>query len=73
MLYPVGFKPEDFTKPMIGIASAWRMVTPCDMHLNQLARETEAGADAAGGKVIVLDAITIAEVFRWALKGRSVR
>ena len=31
MLYPVGFKPEDFKKPLIGIASTWSMVTPCNM------------------------------------------
>ena len=39
MLYPVGFKPEDFSKPIVGIASSWSMVTPCNMHLDQLARE----------------------------------
>src|SRR5207248_2260279 len=45
MLYPVGFKPEDFAKPVIGIASNWSMVTPCNMHLDQLARIAEAGAN----------------------------
>ena len=35
MLYPVGFRPEDFAKPMIGVASAWSMVTPCNMHFTQ--------------------------------------
>jgi len=61
MLYPVGFKPEDFIKPMIGIASAWSMVTPCNMHLDQLVREAEAGANAAGGKAIVFNTITISD------------
>ena len=32
MLYPTGFKREDFSKPQIGIASTWSMVTPCNMH-----------------------------------------
>src|SRR6266480_2753058 len=31
MLYPIGFKPEDFSKPIIGIASTWSNVTPCNM------------------------------------------
>ena len=31
MLYPVGFKEEDFQKPIIGIASTWSNVTPCEM------------------------------------------
>ena len=39
MLYPVGFKPEDFKKPIIGIASTWSMVTPCNMHIDKLAIE----------------------------------
>jgi len=37
MLYPVGFKPEDFQKPLIGVASTWGMVTPCNMRIDKLA------------------------------------
>lgn len=59
MLPGVGFRPEDFAKSMIDIASAWSMVTPCNMHLDQMAREAEAGADAAGDKAIIFDTITI--------------
>ncbi|HZL43459.1 MAG TPA: dihydroxy-acid dehydratase [Verrucomicrobiae bacterium] len=61
MLYPVGFKPEDFSKPVIGIASTWSMVTPCNMHIDQLAREAEIGANAAGGKAIIFNTITISD------------
>ena len=32
MLYPVGFNTGDFKKSLIGIASTWSMVTPCNMH-----------------------------------------
>jgi len=39
MLYPVGFKKEDFSKPQVGIASTWSMVTPCNMHINKLAEQ----------------------------------
>jgi dihydroxy-acid dehydratase len=69
MLYPVGFKPADFIKPMIGIASAWSMVTPCNMHLDQLAREAEAGANAAGGKAIVFNTITISDGISMGTEG----
>ena len=69
MLYPVGFKPEDFSKPIIGIASAWSMVTPCNMHLDQLAREAEAGANAAGGKAIVFNSITISDGISMGTEG----
>src|SRR5215813_12668203 len=61
MLYPVGFKAEDFSKPVVGIASTWSMVTPCNMHIDQLARAAEAGANEAGGKAIVFDTITVSD------------
>ena len=61
MLYPVGFKPEDFQKPLIGIASTWADVTPCNMHIDKLALEAEQGANEAGGKAIVFNTITVSD------------
>src|SRR5213595_1977505 len=61
MLYPVGFKPEDFQKPLIGVASTWGMVTPCNMHIDKLALEAEAGANDAGGKAIIFNTITVSD------------
>ena len=46
MLRAVGFDDDDFKKPQIGIASTWSMVTPCNMHINQLADHAEKGANA---------------------------
>src|SRR5437899_9725237 len=69
MLYPVGFKPEDFAKPIVGVASTWSMVTPCNMHIDQLAREAEAGANAAGGKAIIFDTITISDGISMGTEG----
>ena len=61
MLYPVGFKEEDFAKPIIGIASTWSNVTPCNMHIDKLAIEAEKGANAGGGKAIIFNTITISD------------
>src|SRR6187551_370020 len=61
MLHAVGFKREDFKKSQIGIASTWSMVTPCNMHIDRLARETAKGVDAAGGKSIIFNTITISD------------
>lgn len=61
MLYPVGFKPEDFQKPLIGVASTWGNVTPCNMHIDKLALEAEQGANEAGGKAIVFNTITVSD------------
>src|SRR5256885_13351480 len=61
MLRAVGFKDEDFGKPQIGIASTWGMVTPCNMHINKLAEQAAQGTDAAGGKAIIFNTITISD------------
>ena len=61
MLRAVGFEDEDFKKPQIGIASTWSMVTPCNMHINELAQHAEQGANAAGAKGVVFNTITISD------------
>jgi dihydroxy-acid dehydratase len=61
MLYPVGFSAEDFSKSLVGIASTWSNVTPCNSHIDKLALEAEAGVNAAGGKAIVFNTITISD------------
>jgi len=61
MLHAVGFQPDDFQKPQIGIASTWSQVTPCNMHIDELAREAAAGADEAGGKALIFNTITISD------------
>lgn len=48
MLRAVGFQDEDFKKPMIGIASTWSEVTPCNMHINDLAIQAKKGAKDNG-------------------------
>jgi dihydroxy-acid dehydratase len=69
MLYPVGFKPEDFSKPIIGIASTWGMVTPCNMHIDKLALESEIGANEAGGKAIIFNTITVSDGISMGTEG----
>ena len=61
MLRAVGFNDADFKKPQIGIASTWSMVTPCNMHINQLADLACQGADEAGGKGVIFNTITISD------------
>src|SRR6476660_7294386 len=61
MLRAVGFQDADFSKPQIGIASTWANVTPCNMHIAELAREAAAGADSAGGKSVSFNTITVSD------------
>ncbi len=69
MLHAVGFKNEDFNKPQIGIASTWSMVTPCNMHINQLADEAAKGVDNAEGKSVIFNTITISDGISMGTEG----
>ena len=69
MLRAVGFKDADFKKNHIGIASTWSMVTPCNMHIDLLARESELGVNNAGGKGIVFNTITISDGISMGTEG----
>ena len=61
MLRAVGFQDADFEKPQIGVASTWANLTPCNMHINELASESIAGADEAGGKGVLFNTITVSD------------
>ena len=61
MLRAVGFAEEDFARPQIGIASTWSMITPCNMHINELAELAAKGADEAGGKAVIFNTMTVSD------------
>ncbi|HEY2462716.1 MAG TPA: dihydroxy-acid dehydratase [Steroidobacteraceae bacterium] len=61
MLRAVGFGDADFEKPQVGIASTWSNLTPCNMHIDELARLVAAGADAAGAKAVTFNTITVSD------------
>jgi dihydroxy-acid dehydratase len=69
MLRAVGFSDADFKKPVVGVASTWSMVTPCNMHIDKLAREAGAGADGAGGKSIIFGTITVSDGISMGTQG----
>src|SRR5438445_8600579 len=49
MLRAVGFHDDDFERPMVGVASMQSDITPCNAHLDRLARKVCEGVRAAGG------------------------
>jgi len=61
MLRAVGFVDADFAKSQVGIASTWSNLTPCNMHIDELARLAAAGAEAAGAKAITFNTITVSD------------
>src|SRR5580698_6395369 len=69
MLYAVGFKKEDFQKTIVGVASTWSMVTPCNVHIDGLARESAKGVDEAGAKSIIFNTITVSDGISMGTEG----
>ncbi len=69
MLHAVGFTDRDLKKPMIGVASTWSMVTPCNMHINGLAKEVVRGVDDNGGKAVEFNTITISDGISMGTEG----
>jgi dihydroxy-acid dehydratase len=61
MLRAVGFVDEDFDRPQVGIASTWSNMTPCNMHIDELARLAGAGVERAGAKAITFNTITVSD------------
>jgi dihydroxy-acid dehydratase len=61
MLRAVGFSDADFAKSQVGVVSSWANVTPCNMHLAELAREAAAGVDGAGAKSVLFNTITVSD------------
>jgi len=61
MLHAVGFTEGDFNKPQVGIASTWSNLTPCNMHIDELARLAAAGVEAQGAKAITFSTITVSD------------
>jgi dihydroxy-acid dehydratase len=79
MLRAVGFTDEDFKKPMIGIASTWAEITPCNSHINKLAEKVKEGVRTAGGMPQIFGTITVSdgiimghEGMRYSLPSREV-
>src|SRR5438552_12334420 len=61
MLRAVGFHDDDFSRPMIGVASLYSDITPCNAHLNRLAQKAQEGIRAGGGVGQVFGAPTASD------------
>ncbi len=79
MLRAVGFGDDDFGKPIVGIASGYSTITPCNAGLDVLSRRAEDAIRAAGampqvfGTITVSDGISMGtEGMRYSLVSREV-
>ena len=69
MLRGVGFTAEDFKKPLVGIASTGAKVTPCNMHINELAEVVETAVNSADGKGVLFNTITVSDGISMGTQG----
>ena len=61
MLKGAGFTAADLEKPLVGVASTWTEVTPCNVHLRGLAEAVKEGIRAAGGTPIEFNTIAVSD------------
>ena len=69
MLHAVGFTRADFAKSQIGICSTWSQVTPCNVHIDALARHAADGAAKAGAKPVIFNTITVSDAISMGTEG----
>ena len=69
MLRAVGFSDADFSKPIIGVASTWSEITPCNSHIDKLAVRAKQGIEEAGGKAQIFGTITVSDGISMGTEG----
>ncbi|HXC64650.1 MAG TPA: dihydroxy-acid dehydratase, partial [bacterium] len=69
MLRAVGFKDADFKKPIVGVCSTFSDITPCNMHIHELAKTAQRGADANGGVGLIFGAPTVSDGISMGTEG----
>ncbi|KAB1640481.1 dihydroxy-acid dehydratase [Gulosibacter chungangensis] len=61
MLRAVGMGDDDWAKPIIGIASSWNEITPCNLSLDRLAQGCKEGVHAGGGYPLQFGTVSVSD------------
>lgn len=69
MLRAVGLEDEDMDKPFIGIANLASDVTPCNVHLDRIAKKVKDGVRDANGVPFMFGTITISDAISMGTEG----
>ncbi|PSQ17543.1 dihydroxy-acid dehydratase [Halobacteriales archaeon QS_8_69_26] len=69
MFRAMGYDDADFDSPMIGIPNPAADVTPCNVHLDDVADAAWNGADEAGGMPVEFGTITISDAISMGTEG----
>ena len=69
MFRAMGFDDEDLSSPMVGIPNPAADITPCNVHLDDVADAAIDGIDDAGGMPIEFGTITISDAISMGTEG----
>jgi len=69
MLRAVGFGDDDFTKPIVGVASGYSTITPCNAGINLLAERAMQSLASAGAKPQLFGTITVSDGISMGTEG----
>ena len=69
MFRAMGFDDDDLASPMVGIANPAADITPCNVHLDDVATAALDGVDANGGMPIEFGTITISDAISMGTEG----
>ncbi len=69
MLRATGLHDDDLKKPLVGVASSWNEVTPCNLNLDVHARLVKEGVRAAGGTPIEFTTIAVSDAISMGHEG----
>jgi len=69
MLHAAGFDAEALAKPLVAVVHSFSTVTPCNMHLRDLAQHAAKGIEAAGGTPIEFNTIVVTDGIAMGTRG----
>lgn len=69
MLKAAGFKDEELSRPIVGVANTWIEIGPCNFHLRRLAAKVKEGIRAAGGTPMEFNTVSISDGISMGAEG----
>src|SRR5437899_10835443 len=69
MMRAVGYKDEDFRRPLVGVAHSWIEIMPCNFNHRQLAEWVKEGIREAGGTPVEFSTISVSDGIAMGTEG----
>src|SRR5256886_120962 len=69
MMRAVGYRDEDFRRPLVGVAHSWIEIMPCNFNHRQLAEWVKEGIREAGGTPVEFNTIAVSDGIAMGTEG----